>query len=146
NNSFHCTAFHEKLACPNGYVKFQDRCFSFSTDRPNYAGARSACQILGGRLAMPKDQATNNFLVNQLTRYSIGSIWFGLTDQADEGAFVWEDGTALTGWSDWYTGEPDDGGSGEDCVEWRDVYGYKWNDIPCSFSKYYVCEVSAAVP
>ncbi|XP_035696435.1 perlucin-like protein [Branchiostoma floridae] len=136
----------ENLVCPNGSVKFQDRCFSFSTDTKNYAGARSACQAAGGHLAMPKDQATNDILRNQLTRYPSGSdAWFGLTDLAQEGTFVWEDGTPLTGWSNWYPGEPN-GGSAESCAHWHGSYGYKWNDRRCSHSQYYVCEVSAAVP
>ncbi|XP_035696433.1 perlucin-like protein [Branchiostoma floridae] len=137
----------ENLVCPNGSVKFQDRCYSFSTDTKTYAGARSACQAAGGHLAMPKDQATNDFLVNQLTRYPSDSVvWFGLTDLVQEGTFLWEDGTPLTGWSNWYSGQPDDGSSAEDCVEWRARYGYRWNDLSCLISLYYVCEVSAAVP
>ncbi|CAH1239536.1 CLEC4E [Branchiostoma lanceolatum] len=129
--------------CPSGYVKFQNRCFSFSTDRENYVGARSACQAAGGHLAMPKDQATSSFLVNQLTRYPSGSnVWFGLTDQVEEGTWVWEDGTLLgTGWSDWSPGQPNDYNSVEDCAEWRTGYGYKWNDRPCSTNQYYVCEL-----
>ncbi|XP_078615023.1 perlucin-like protein [Branchiostoma floridae x Branchiostoma japonicum] len=137
----------ENLVCPNGSVKFQDRCFSFSADMKTYAGARSACQAAGGHLAMPKDQATDDFLRNQMTRYPSDSVvWFGLTDLVQEGTFVWEDGTPLTGWSNWYSGQPDDGSSAEDCVEWRALYGYRWNDLSCLSSLYYVCEVSAAVP
>ncbi|XP_035697842.1 perlucin-like protein [Branchiostoma floridae] len=131
-----------KLVCPSGYVKFEDKCFSFSTDQKNYTDARSACQADGGHLAMPKDQATDAFLRNQLTRYPSGSIvWFGLTDLLQEGTFVWEDGTPLTGWDNWNPGQPDDSGSAEDCAHWYSSSG-KWNDRPCSVSQYYVCEVS----
>ncbi|XP_035696423.1 collectin-11-like [Branchiostoma floridae] len=139
---------HGNLTCPSGYVKFQDRCFKFSSDKQNYVDARSACQAAGARLAMPKDQATNDFLLaNQLTRYPSGSsAWFGLTDLAQEGTWVWEDGTPLTGWSYWYPGRPDDYQSAEDCGEWEAGYGYRWNDNPCYVSQYYVCEASAAVP
>ncbi|XP_066296911.1 perlucin-like protein [Branchiostoma lanceolatum] len=141
-------AFHEKLPCPSGYLHFEDRCFSFSTDIKNYADARSACQAAGGRLAMPKDQATNDFLVKQLAGYpSSYSAWFGLTrDQVQEGTFVWEDGTPLTGWSNWAPWQPDDAGSLGDCTHWATAYGYKWNDAQCSNSQQYVCEASAAAP
>ncbi|CAH1239535.1 COLEC11 [Branchiostoma lanceolatum] len=141
-------AFHEKHPCPSGYVQFCDRCFSVSADKRNYTEARSACQAAGGHLAMPKDQATNAFLVNQVkTRYTrLSSAWFGLTDEVREGTFVWEDGTPLTGWSNWYTNQPDDSGSAEDCAEWEAGYGYKWNDEPCSRSQYYVCEVDGSAP
>ncbi|XP_078615018.1 uncharacterized protein LOC144884059 isoform X3 [Branchiostoma floridae x Branchiostoma japonicum] len=140
------TVCPENPACPSGYVKFQDSCFKFSSDQKNYSDARSACQAAGGLLAMPKDVATNNFLVNQLTRYHDGSnAWFGLTDLAQEGTFVWEDGTLLTGWSNWYPGQPDNANFGEDCALWKNTYGYKWNDEPITGSYYYVCEVSIAV-
>ncbi|XP_035697814.1 uncharacterized protein LOC118430887 [Branchiostoma floridae] len=136
--------------CPSGYVPFRDgdRCFNFSIGQKNYTDARSACQAAGGHLAMPKDQATNDFLVNQIRgRYPNGSdVWFGLTDQADEGSFLWEDGTPLVGWTDWCTEQPDDYETGEDCVEWWDSCDYKWNDVPCTVSRYYVCEAGAIAP
>ncbi|XP_078615024.1 perlucin-like [Branchiostoma floridae x Branchiostoma japonicum] len=136
-----------KHVCPSGYVKFEDKCFRFSTDTKTYAAARSACQAAGGHLVMPKDQTTDDFLRNQLTMYPNGQdVWFGLTDLLQEGTFVWEDGTPLTGWSNWGPGEPSSGrGSAEDCVEWRAEYGNKWNDRSCSVSTYYVCQVSASI-
>ncbi|XP_078578923.1 uncharacterized protein LOC144863535 [Branchiostoma floridae x Branchiostoma japonicum] len=142
------TAPPRSLVCPSGYVRFQDRCFKFYTYKRNYAGARSACRAVGASLAMPKDQATNNFLFNQLTTYPTGSsfTWFGLTDLAQEGTFVWEDGTPLTGWSNWNPGNPDDHQSDEDCAHWYIPNGYKWNDRSCSISQYFVCEVNATVP
>ncbi|XP_066297291.1 C-type lectin domain family 4 member E-like [Branchiostoma lanceolatum] len=137
--------------CPSGYVPFQDgeRCFKFSAGKRNYTEARSACQAAGGHLALPKDQATNDFLVNQINDwYPPGfSVWFGLTDQVEEGTFVWEDGTPLgNGWSNWSPEQPDDYQSVEDCAEWKHEYGYKWNDFPCTTSRYYVCELGSAAP
>ncbi|CAH1239457.1 CLEC10A [Branchiostoma lanceolatum] len=129
--------------CPRGYVQFLDRCFGLSTDTKNYADARSACQAAGRHLAMPKDPETNGFLVEQIKNtYSSGSFaWFGLTDQVQEGTFVWEDGTPLgNGWSDWAPEQPDDYQSAEDCVHWTADQGYMWNDYPCSENTYYVCE------
>ncbi|XP_035697844.1 C-type lectin domain family 10 member A-like [Branchiostoma floridae] len=153
------TVSPENLACPSGYVKFQDTCFSFSNERRNHAEARCACQTTelncqttGGHLALPKDQATNDFLVNQIhDRYPNGDdVWFGLTDQLQEGEWAWDDGAPLgTGWTNWYTGQPDDGADGfssaEDCARWRED-SYKWDDGSCFFPRHYVCEVSAAVP
>ncbi|XP_078616211.1 perlucin-like protein [Branchiostoma floridae x Branchiostoma japonicum] len=132
--------------CPNGYVKFQDRCYSFSTEKKTQKDARSACQAAGGHLAMPKDQTTNDFLVNQLTRYPSGQrVWFGLTDLLQEGTWVWEDGTPLVDWNNWHPGERNDSGT-EDCVEWSAGHSFKWNDQSCTDILYYVCEVSTVVP
>ena len=56
-------------------------------------------------------------------------FWIGLDDRAEEGAFVWADGTPLeAGDVSWDGGQPDDY-FGEDCVAlWPWV---AWNDYPC---------------
>ncbi|CAH1239533.1 CLEC4M [Branchiostoma lanceolatum] len=139
----------EKPVCPDGYLQFEDRCFNFSTDKKTYTDARSVCQAAGGRLAMPKDQLTNDFLTNQIeTRYFAFSryiVWFGLTDEVQEGTWVWEDGTPLIGWSDWAQGEPDDFFN-QDCVGFGSRFGLKWEDGGCSLDTYYVCETKATFP
>ncbi|XP_035697843.1 perlucin-like protein [Branchiostoma floridae] len=130
--------------CPSGYVQFENRCFNFSTDKKTYTDARSACHAAGGRLAMPKDQLTNDFLVNEVwTRYISPYIaWFGLTDQVREGTWVWEDGTPLVGWSDWAPGEPDNYFN-SDCAGWGSRSGLKWIDAESRINAYYVCEMRA---
>ncbi|XP_066296949.1 perlucin-like protein [Branchiostoma lanceolatum] len=139
----------EKPVCPDGYVQFEDRCFNFSIEKKTYTDARSACQAAGGRLGMPKDQLTNDFLTNQIeTRYFAFSryiVWFGLTDEVREGTWVWEDGTPLIGWSDWAQGEPDDFFN-QDCVGFGSRFGLKWEDGGCSLDTYYVCETKATFP
>ncbi|XP_035661638.1 CD209 antigen-like protein C [Branchiostoma floridae] len=142
---------HVQQGCPSGYVQFQNRCFNFSTESKNYNDARLSCKAAGGHLAMPKDNATNAFLVEQINvmypNGSSGSVWFGLADREEEGSFVWEDGTPLgTGWNNWNQGEPNNQHSREDCVEWRAKYGYKWNDVRCFTVHKYVCEVDAGSP
>ncbi|XP_066296148.1 CD209 antigen-like [Branchiostoma lanceolatum] len=146
-----CPETDERLTCPSGYVQFQDRCFKFSTDTKTYSQARTTCQADGSHLALVKDEATNTFMASQLlTKYSSSSypqIYFGMTDQVQEGTWVWDDGKLLSGWSNWYPGEPNDSSGTEECAEWRPVrFGTKWNDDQCYLSQYYVCEVSATAP
>ncbi|KAI8512554.1 Collectin-11 [Branchiostoma belcheri] len=135
---------NKTLVCPSGYEKFLDRCYKFSTDKKNFTDARSACQAAGGHLAMPKDKATNDFLVKQLKAKNISEIWIGLTDLVTEGTFVFEDGTSLS-WSNWAQGigapfaYPD-----YDCVALTPYQG-EWGTSYCSMTATYVCEVSATV-
>ncbi|KAI8488336.1 TEL2-interacting protein 1 [Branchiostoma belcheri] len=77
---------------------------------------------------MPKDQATNDFLVSQIhNRYPpFSMVWFGLTDQVQEGFWVWEDGTPLAGWSDWGFGQPSNVTADFDCAWWEGFEAYKW--------------------
>ncbi|XP_078616709.1 perlucin-like protein isoform X1 [Branchiostoma floridae x Branchiostoma japonicum] len=146
-----CPKTDEQLTCPSGYEQFQDRCFKFSTDIKTYSEARSTCQAAGGHLALVKDEATNTFVATRLlTMYTSSSyrqIYFGMTDQVQEGTWVWDDGTLLSGWSNWHPGVPGHASSTEDCTEWRPgQFGLEWNDDQCYYSQYYVCEISATVP
>ncbi|XP_078697888.1 galactose-specific lectin nattectin-like isoform X4 [Branchiostoma floridae x Branchiostoma belcheri] len=153
-----CACNNKTHSCLSGYVQFCDKCYSFSDDRKNYTDARSACHAAGGHLAMPKDQATNDFLVKEFWSWYVHrglmhgpvywtSIWFGLTDEVREGIWVWEDGTTLgtTGWSDWYTGRPVAHVTYRDCATWSFKYFAKWADVRCLEEFFYVCEKGATV-
>ncbi|XP_035696426.1 low affinity immunoglobulin epsilon Fc receptor-like [Branchiostoma floridae] len=145
------TCCNKTLTCPSGYERFcekPDMCYKFSTDEKNYADARSACKAAGGHLAMPKDKATSEFLAKQvpLINNKQKHIWIGLTDQVQEGTFVWDDGSNLgAGWSDWALNHPDQGSlkSSFNCVMMAYVNAYKWTDLPCSGLLSYICEVKA---
>lgn len=74
-------------------------------------------------------------------------FWISGTDLADEGHFFWmANGRPIT-FTNWNAGEPNnfryENGEEENCLElWnRDGKGLKWNDSPCSFETYFVCEV-----
>ncbi|XP_078699660.1 CD209 antigen-like protein A [Branchiostoma floridae x Branchiostoma belcheri] len=84
---------------------------------------------------------TNSEISSFMKTLSTDHKWFGLSDEGTEGQFVWEDGTRLTstGFTDWYPGEPNGGGS-EDCVQyWR----HSWNDRSCTDQLGFTCEVQA---
>lgn len=67
------------------------------------------------------------------------NYWIGLTDEAVEGTFVWDDGSKLE-YSGWNIGEPNDYRAAEDCVQIRKGGG--WNDISCSYTSPFVCQYS----
>ena len=70
----------------------------------------------------------------------IDALWIGLTDQVEEGAFLWINGEQSS-FTDWYDGEPSDHGAppGEDCVMiWR--HHQRWIDGDCDFKAGYICE------
>ncbi|XP_078697881.1 perlucin-like protein isoform X1 [Branchiostoma floridae x Branchiostoma belcheri] len=159
-----CACNNKTHVCPSGYEQFCDMCYSFSADTKNYTDARSACHAAGGHLAMPKDQATNDFLVQHIRSWYLKALglsygqntlyiyrywaWIGLTDEVKEGIWVWEDGTTLgtTGWSDWYTGRPVAHVTDRDCAAWA-LYlpSFVWEDYFCNSNLRYVCEKGATV-
>ena len=76
---------------------------SLFTDKQTWAAARAHCQSLGGDLASIHSNATNDELYN-LSRGV--TTWLGLIDTAQEGVWVWSDGTPFDH-SLWGVGEPD---------------------------------------
>ncbi|XP_035696659.1 uncharacterized protein LOC118430059 [Branchiostoma floridae] len=85
-----------KCTCSSGYTKFQRSCFKASRTRKDYHSARRDCQAVGGFLAMPKDSATNAFLVRLGSKIiRRGNFFIGLSDQSVEGRWRFADGTGL---------------------------------------------------
>lgn len=74
-------------------------------------------------------------------------FWTSGTDQGEEGNFFWLSTGRPVTYTNWNAGEPNnfvyENGEEEHCLElWnRDGKGLKWNDTPCSFETYFICEV-----
>ncbi|XP_078693200.1 CD209 antigen-like protein C isoform X4 [Branchiostoma floridae x Branchiostoma belcheri] len=128
------------VTCPARYWLFNGNCYRFSTDKKPYTVSRDTCHREGGRLAIVKDEGTNNFLANHVRAATQQSTWIGLSDLANEGLWVWDDGIVFGGGGFWATREPN-GGTKENCVHIYPSKGYRWNDGPCSRSYYYICEI-----
>ncbi|KAI8491595.1 hypothetical protein Bbelb_307950 [Branchiostoma belcheri] len=117
---------------------------AFNT-RKTFSEATAACRADGGTLAMPRDAVTNAFLIflkNSVTDYK--DFWIGLHDQREEGKFEWVDGSALGPYSSWGRGEPNDEwhDDDEDCVNYSAGKKDKWNDAPCHFQLYFICQAA----
>merc|ERR1719242_38538 len=74
-------------------------------------------------------------------------FWTSGTDQGEESKFFWmSTGKPMT-YENWNAGEPNnfqyENGEQEHCLELsnRDGKGLRWNDTPCSFETFFVCEV-----
>ena len=117
------------------------------TTPATYADAKAACAAIERAPRVSRrcddDAAAEAFVGSANT-------FIGLTDLATEGTFVWDDGTPL-GYSNWHTGEPNNGGSGgyqEDCAIVAGArVGAQWDDRPCDASEVptsgmfaYLCE------
>ena len=123
-------------------------CLYFSTSELNYADSVDACANMGSTL----------FIAETETRFSLiwyvslivlnQDTWLGLTDIAEEGQFVWENGNPLSTWQYEYiwlqfASIPDNYRGDEHCVEakhrgWPGLFGL--NDVECWMLKYFICE------
>lgn len=56
--------------------------------------------------------------------------WIGLTDQAEEGRWVWTEGHEAYNYSNWFKGEPNDYDGNQDCVI-MGAFSKRWDDQDC---------------
>ena len=102
----------------------------------SWLDARDACWGSGYELASIADADEQDAMYALTDPHGI-DFWFGLQDQALEGAFGWDDGTALT-YTNWRIGEPNNSGGLEDCAEMEPTG--LWDDQDCVRPEAYVCE------
>ena len=60
-----------------------------------WSEAEAYAQSLGGHLVTINDQAEEDWLVSELRPTSYYGFWIGLTDEAEEGTWVWSSGEAV---------------------------------------------------
>ncbi|XP_078665668.1 myeloperoxidase-like [Branchiostoma floridae x Branchiostoma belcheri] len=134
----HAGSGSKQVTCPTGYEHFQQNCFKAfpSKDR---SWLLKECMEDDGVLAMPKDAATNAFLVQLKNAVSkVVNFYIGLDDQTTEGQWRFADGTRLGSYNNWNTGEPSNSGS-KDCVVLLPGLEGKWSVRSCS-SGYFICQ------
>ncbi|XP_067646283.1 uncharacterized protein tfc isoform X2 [Eurosta solidaginis] len=119
--------------------------------KANWFKAAQYCRYHGMHLVSISSQEENDRLEKHIRDFGLGHehFWTSGTDLADEGNYFWmANGRPIT-FTNWNAGEPNnfryENGEEENCMElWnRDGKGLKWNDSPCSFETYFVCEVQA---
>ena len=107
----------------------------------NWDQAAADCVAWGGTLAS-LTSTTEMAFVDPLFDGTTEAAWIGGNDKTTEGTFAWltpEDWVYPDGVAPWSNGnEPNDFGSGEDCVEMGN--DGKINDEDCGDSQNYLCE------
>ncbi|XP_078621334.1 C-type mannose receptor 2-like [Branchiostoma floridae x Branchiostoma japonicum] len=129
--------------CPSGFSQHGPNCYKAYNEKKSYDAAAAACRVAGGSLAMPRDQATHQFLItlkNQVDKAAW--FWLGFDDRSQEGGWRYADGTRLGSFQPWKPGEPNQAGGNEDCgMIWSDPLN-KWNDQGCDTQLKFICQTS----
>jgi hypothetical protein len=110
--------------------------------------AKAACEAQPGGKFAKITSAAQNVVIEGLAHGH--ATFFGATDSATEGTFLWTDGTPLT-YNNFRAGVPDNGGNvyQEDCliIEGNKTPDDTWDDRPCDPSEVptsgnfaYLCE------
>ncbi|EMP41501.1 Cytochrome P450 4F22 [Chelonia mydas] len=108
--------------CPASWLLNSGTCYYFSTVRKHWSYAKQACKDQGAELIIIDNPQKQEFL----TKNANGKqYWIGLHDISNEGTFIWVDDSSVS-YSNWDRGEPNNFGSGEDCVMM--LKDGKWND------------------
>ncbi|KAI8500867.1 hypothetical protein Bbelb_216850 [Branchiostoma belcheri] len=135
--------------CLNGYVFHQHsrRCFKAFNTRTTYNGAVSRCSLDGGILAIPRENTTNEFLIDLKNGVDNNAFFrFGLTDVHQEGVWMWDDNVPLGDFRPWGPQEPNNGNGNEDCAEYFPESHFKkntWNDGLCTKAdRKFICQLS----
>nr|XP_004658055.1 mannose-binding protein A-like [Jaculus jaculus] len=101
-----------------------------------FSKAKALCGQLRGTVATPKNAEENKAIQAMIN----DSAFLGITDEVTEGQFMYVTGGRLT-YSNWKQNEPNNFGSGEDCV--IILKDGLWNDYSCTSSLLVVCEFPA---
>jgi len=129
------------MECPRYWVKAGSHCYHMSDNSMNWEQAKRYCEQRSGYLAEIRDSSEQN----HVRGFSEGQgPWIGLNDKAREGHYVW-DHSGIGGhmYSNWNNGEPNNWGSGEDCVHL--IHNGKWNDLSCTFLKRALCQSTVKI-
>ncbi|CAG0898979.1 unnamed protein product [Cyprideis torosa] len=130
--------------CPSGWdLNFENlKCYFFSTDKMNWSAAENHCGSLeqGAQLASIHSQTEMNYLLNRTKGFY---TWVGGTDSAEEGNWMWNDGTPFD-FEVWYPDEPN-AGTAANCM---DIYSYGvdagMDDAFCTYLFKFICMTDAA--
>ena len=121
--------------------KNQGSSYLFCRDNRTWSVAKGECASLGYHLVTINDSGEDTWLDGQVDNFSSSRQWWiGYNDITLEDYWDW-DGPYGT-YTNWSSGEPNDAGSGEDCVLLNQTSNGGWSDASCSTSTYFVCEAN----
>ncbi|XP_041566553.1 C-type lectin 37Db-like [Drosophila elegans] len=102
--------------------------------------AEAICREMGGSLVAIKDQAeldAINAKINNNSRF-----WLGINDRKNNGTYVSQATGKEAPFLKWRSGEPNNKGGDEHCVELLDGV---MNDVPCSMHLFTICQEGNSV-
>lgn len=129
-----------EMSCPSDWHPDGSRCIRFVSIPQSWSDSEQNCLALGGNLA-----SVNNLLEYQfmqaLTKNTNGHLpdtWIGGFDAVKEGLWMWSDGSRFD-YTNWNTGEPNNAGEGEDCLQMNAASEKLWFDVPCEWKFTSLC-------
>ncbi|XP_033761145.1 lectin BRA-3-like isoform X2 [Pecten maximus] len=123
------------------FFLYENFCYLFESMPVSWNRAKLNCIQIGAYLARPDTSSKDTFLETHPQRKDT-AYWVGATDMDVEGTWRWTDNDEDVNFSNWGANQPNNWGSGQDCLS----IGYEtggdrvWNDDDCNMYKPYICE------
>ncbi|XP_037650483.1 lactose-binding lectin l-2-like [Sebastes umbrosus] len=123
----------QRANCPMFWYSFNNRCYKYVATDMTWADAEIHCVSEGANLVSIHNLDEENFVKSLIKNFdhTEGRTWIGLSDIHKEGTWMWSDGSAVD-FVFWNTGEPNNNGGHEHCVQNNYDNAQKWNDGQCS--------------
>ncbi|XP_063413977.1 perlucin-like protein isoform X2 [Mytilus trossulus] len=128
----------KSFRCSPGWKEHANHCYNFISTPVTWNEAERACRKIGGYLVKVDNESESNWL-KQEANVEEKSFWAGAAD-FNEGDWRWIVDFSNVTFTDWHTGQPDNSGGHEDCLEIEKSYNYQWNDVVCTIQNGYICE------
>ncbi|XP_038078467.1 macrophage mannose receptor 1-like [Patiria miniata] len=130
-------------SCDAGWDLHGDSCYYFSPqETSSWNSAETLCSAMGPDTHLVSiHSAEEQSFLSVRASFVEESHWIGLHDTVGESTFTWTDGSP-TDFLNWGPGEPNNVGSGEDCVHLESAFQKVgiWNDINCDYQYRYICK------
>ncbi|XP_048245682.1 hepatic lectin-like [Haliotis rufescens] len=124
-------------------LRLEGLCFKFEADTlRSWRDAEIDCQSDHGHLVKLDSSAKNELIVKfaQELRLEVGKLVgfnIGAKDGDENGHWTWYDNTPVSS-PKWGPNEPSGDGY---CAQILSAHSYRWNDVNCSDSWGYICEI-----
>ena len=110
----------------------------------DYQEAKLGCESIGAHLVVIESDDEKSHVGTIWSAFGFGDwYWIGLDELAEEGAWLWVDGTPVD-YTAWYPKEPNNYGQDEDCVATSSASQHAWHDFPCDAELIFLCEFPPA--
>ena len=129
-----------------GWEYLNGECYKLITEEKSWQEAQEHCQTLGSKLAEPQSPCESDLLhyFFQFARPRDATekyAWIGINDIDTENTFVFASNGQPVPYNYWNVGEPSNDYGHGDCVHlFYKLSDGKWNDIQCSWKKWFICE------
>ncbi|KAG4068544.1 hypothetical protein HA402_004885 [Bradysia odoriphaga] len=111
-----------------------------TSNKENWYRALSHCIANGMRLASVLSEEENDEILKQIRDSGTGvDFWLSGTRLGNNDNYYWMGHNEALNFTNWSDGEPNNAFGHESCVH-ISYQNYKWNDLDCLFSAYFVCE------